>query len=90
MELCAKELNENAEEAMGLKRQMDEVFEGLATSLNAESGKALIAAYESKVADINLFAELLNSEAEDIRHNINAARSTDEQLASVIRSCFYI
>lgn len=90
MAVCATKLDELRDASNTNKVAMDNAFETLAAGVQSEVGKAFVAAYSEHVSSIQLFAQVLNAEAELLRNNSNAMQSADEEIAAQVRSMFAI
>ena len=69
---------------------MDNAFETLAAGVQAEVGKAFVAAYSEHVSSIQLFAQVVSAEAELLRNNSNAMQQADDEIAAQVRSMFAV
>ncbi len=90
MAVCATKLDELRDASNNNKVAMDHAFETLAAGVQAEVGKAFLAAYSEHVSSIQLFAQILNAEAELLRNNSNIMQSADEEIAAQVRSTFSV
>lgn len=88
MESCARKLDTLRDASNANKGVMDKAFETLIAGMNAETGRAFMAAYSENVSSIQLFAQVLDSEAKILRSNVEVMRSTDEEIAQQIRVTF--
>ena len=90
MAVCATKLDELRDASNTNKVAMDNAFETLAAGVQAEVGKAFVSAYSEHVSSIQLFAQVLDAEAQLLRNNENAMKSADEEIAMQIRSMFSV
>jgi len=88
MEQCASELDDLKVRSNLNKQTMDQAFELLTSGVQAETGKAFVAAYSEHVASIQLFAQILDAEAKLLRDNKNTMAAEDERIAAEIRRTF--
>lgn len=85
---CAMRLDELRNASNANRTAMDAAMETLAAGSQSETGKAFITAYSDHVSSIAMFSEVLGSEAELLRSNINAMQEADEEIAAQIRATF--
>lgn len=90
MAACATKLDELRDASSTNKLKMDGAFESLAAGVQAEVGKAFVGAYSEHVSSIQMFAEVLRSEAELLRKNSNAMQAADEEIAAQVRAMFAV
>lgn len=90
MGVCATKLDALCDASNTNKLAMDNAFETLAAGVQAEVGKAFVAAYSEHVASIEQFAHVLSAEAELLRNNSNAMQSADEEIATKVRQMFSV
>ena len=88
MQACAAKLDELRDASRRNKQIMDRAFELLASGVQAEVGKAFLAAYSEHTASIQLFEEAISAESELLRSNVNVMQQADEELAAQIRAMF--
>lgn len=88
MRACAKSLDGLRDRSNTNKTTMDTAFEELAAGMDAETGKAFLAAYETNVSSVVLFAQLLDSEAKLLRANVDNMARADAETAAKIRQMF--
>ena len=85
---CANKLDGLRDASNANKLLMDKAFNALVAGMNAETGKAFLAAYEENVSSVQLFAQILDSEAQILRSNISVMQETDAEIAQQIRTTF--
>lgn len=85
---CAAKLDELRIASDNNKLAMDGAIEALAAASQSETGNAFVAAYAQQVSSIQLFGELLTSEAQILRSCINAMQEADDQIAAQVRATF--
>lgn len=90
MAVCATKLDELRDASNANKVAMDNAFETLAAGVQAEVGKAFVAAYSEHVSSIQLFAQVVSAEAELLRNNSNAMQQADDEIAAQVRSMFAV
>ena len=88
MQACAKELDRLRDRSNSNKSVMDKAFETLVAGMDADVGKAFLAAYSKNVSSIDLFAQVLDSEARQLRGNITTMQNADAEIAAQIRKMF--
>lgn len=88
MQMCAKQLDNLKERSNTNKALMDKAFEMLVLGMEADTGKAFLAAYSKNVSSIQLFAQVLDAEAKQLRGNIVTMQNSDAQIAAQIRKMF--
>ena len=87
---CATELDKLKTRSNLNKQSMDQAFEILASAVQAETGKAFVAAYSEHVASIQMFAQILEAEATLLRTNANRMKTEDERIADEVRRTFMV
>ena len=85
---CTTKLTDLRDRAVSNKNNMDEIINSLQLAMDAESGKAFIAAYNEKVETINQFGNLLNHEAETLNKVMRHMQNVDSETAAYIRNHF--
>lgn len=90
MAVCATKLDELRDASNTNKVAMDSAFETLSAGVQAEVGKAFVAAYSEHVSSIQLFAQVLSAEADLLRNNSNAMQQADDEIAAQVRSMFAV
>ena len=85
---CAKSLDKLRDRSNANKITMDGAFEELVVGMDAETGKAFLAAYETNVSSVALFAQLLDSEAKLLRANVDNMRIVEYDTADKLREMF--
>lgn len=88
MEACAARLDELRDASRSNKLAMDRAFEHLTAGVQAEVGKAFLAAYSEHTASIQMFEEVLSAEGQLLRNNVNVMQQADEEIAAQIRAMF--
>ena len=88
MRACAKSLDRLRDRSNANKTAMDTAFEELVAGMDAETGKAFLAAYETNVSSVVLFAQLLDYEAKLLRANVDNMVIADDEIAAKIRQMF--
>lgn len=90
MSSCATRLDSLRDDSNANKSAMDSAMETLSAGVQAETGQAFLSAYQEHVSSIELFAQILNSEAELLRNNSNAMQQADRDIAAEIRRIFSV
>lgn len=90
MTSCAEELDRLCERSNTNKAAMDDAIELLSVGVQAEVGKAFVAAYSEHMASIQLFAQILKEEADLIRSNSNTMQAEDARIAAEVRARFNV
>lgn len=90
MAVCATKLDELCDASNANKTAMDNAFETLSAGVQAEVGKAFVAAYSEHVSSIQMFAQVLSAEAELLRNNSNVMQQADDEIAAQVRSMFAV
>lgn len=85
---CANNLEGLRDRSNQNKQLMDKAFETLVSGMDADTGRAFLAAYSKNVSCINLFAQVLDSEAKQLRGNIRVMQETDSKIATDVRKTF--
>jgi len=88
MEQCAQALDNLRDAAVANKVMMDKAMETLTAAVQADVGAAFMTAYSQQVSNIQLYSQVLDAEAKQLRGNKQAMMETDAQIASQIRSLF--
>ena len=88
MRACAKSLDGLRDRSNANKTAMDGAFEELVAGMDADTGKAFLAAYETNVSSVVLFAQLLDAEAKLLRANVDNMEKADAETATKIRQMF--
>lgn len=90
MAVCAAKLDELCHASNSNKTAMDNAIENLAAGVQAEVGKAFVAAYSEHVSSIQLFTQVLSAEAQLLRNNSNTMQQADEEIAAQVRAMFAV
>lgn len=88
MHQCAGNLDSLRDRSNKNKLFMDGAFEKLVVGMQAETGAAFLSAYSEHIPSIELFAQILEAEAELLRSNANVMEEEDARIAAEIRSIF--
>lgn len=90
MRSCADQLDNLYDRSTANVSLMDEAIKTLTEGVQAETGKAFIAAYSEHIPAIKQFGELLKSESTLLRTNANIMEEKDSEIAADIRRQFGI
>ena len=90
MQKCAAELEKLRDRANTNKGVLDKTFDALTAAMNADTGKALMAAYQKNVSSIQLFAQVLDAEAKQLRGNVTYMQQSDAEIAAQVRRKFKV
>ena len=88
MQKCAADLDNLRDRSNTNKGTLDKAFDTISKAMDADTGKALMAAYQKNVSSVQLFAQILDAEAKQLRENVSYMQQADAQIAAQIRKQF--